>query len=319
MRILLWLAAVATLIVAVYAFWRMGHGEAAPAGIVAVNGRLEAIEIDLAAKYGGRVVDVAVHEGDSVRAGQVLVRLDTAELEAERRAAEADLRRAEQGRRYAEEQVAVADSELGFSRREVARSTGLAEKSHISREKLDADRTRRQKAQAGLQALRASVGESAAAVAAGQARIEQLRARIAESTLAAPKDGRVLYRLAEPGEVLPPGGKALTLLDMADVYMTLFLPEDEAGKIAMNAEARIVLDALPDQALPARVSFVSPQAQFTPKQVETFRERQKLVFRVKAQVDAGFLALHADLAKPGLPGMGYIRLEPSAPWPAPQR
>ncbi|WP_156302844.1 HlyD family efflux transporter periplasmic adaptor subunit, partial [Methylogaea oryzae] len=118
---------------------------------------------------------------------------------------------------------------------------------------------------------------------------------------------------------LAAGGKALTLLDMGDVYMTLFLPEAEAGKIAMNAEAHIVLDAMPDRPVPARVTFVSPQAQFTPKQVETFRERQKLVFRVKAQVDAAFLAAHADLAKPGLPGMGYVRLEPSAPWPAPAR
>lgn len=319
MRKILWLAAAAASIAAGYAWWSMGHGVATPAGIVAVNGRLEAIEIDLAAKYGGRLVDVAVHEGDAVKTGQVLARLDTAELEAELRAAEADLRRAEQGRRYAEEQVAVAESELGFSQREVARSQQLAAQRHASRQKLDSDRTSRQKAQAGLQALKASVGESAAAVAAGQARIEQLRARIAESTLAAPKDGRVLYRLAEPGEVLPAGGKALTLLDMAEVYMTLFLPEQEAGKIAMNAEARIVLDALPDRPLPARVSFVSPQAQFTPKQVETLRERQKLVFRVKARVDEGFLALHADLAKPGLPGMGYIRLEPSAPWPAPPR
>ncbi|WP_054774044.1 biotin/lipoyl-binding protein [Methylogaea oryzae] len=138
MRKILWLAAAAALSIGGYAYWRVGQSVAMPAGIAAVNGRLEAIEIDLAAKYGGRVVEVAVREGETVKAGQVLVRLDAAELEAELRAAEADLRRAEQGRRYAEEQVAVALSELGYSQRAAARSQGLAEQNHASREKLDA-------------------------------------------------------------------------------------------------------------------------------------------------------------------------------------
>jgi HlyD family secretion protein len=120
-------------------------------------------------------------------------------------------------------------------------------------------------------------------VTAAQATVARVRADIADSELTSPRDGRVQYRIAESGEVLPAGGKVLNVVDLSDVYMTFFLPERSAA--CRSAPTWIVLDAAPEYVIPARVSYVSSTAQFTPKTVETASERQKLMFRVKARID----------------------------------
>ncbi len=112
------------------------------------------------------------------------------------------------------------------------------------------------------------------------------------------------------------GGRVLNLVDLADVYMTFFLPTAAAGRVALGAEVRIVLDAAPQYVIPASVSFVADVAQFTPKTVETAVEREKLMFRVRAQLPPELLMKHILRVKTGLPGVAYVRLDPAAPWPA---
>ena len=126
---------------------------------------------------------------------------------------------------------------------------------------------------------------------------------------------RVETRNAQPGEVLGAGGKVLTLDDLSDVYMYVFLPTESVGKVALGSEARIVLDAVPDYPIRAVVSFVSPNAQFTPKTVETAQERHNLTFRVKLQIPKERLRLYEQFVKAGVPGMGYVRLDPTVDWP----
>ena len=128
-------------------------------------------------------------------------------------------------------------------------------------------------------------------------------------------DGGTGYRLAEPGEVLPAGGKVLTLLDLTDVYMTIFLPTSQVGRVNLGAEARIIFDAAPEYVVPASVSFVAPRAQFTPKEVETHSEREKLMFRVKVRIAPELLQQHIEKVKTGVPGVAYVRLDPAAEWP----
>jgi HlyD family secretion protein len=173
----------------------------------------------------------------------------------------------------------------------------------------------RRAAEAALAAARIDVDYREAAMAAAAARIERIRTDIADSTLTTPIRGRVLYRLAEPGEVLPAGGKVVTVLELTDVYMTIFLPTAEAGRTIIGAEGRIVLDAAPHLVIPAAVSFVAPRAQFTPKEVETRAEREKLMFRVKVQIDPELLARNSERVKTGLPGVAYVRLDRHAEWP----
>jgi HlyD family secretion protein len=127
--------------------------------------------------------------------------------------------------------------------------------------------------------------------------------------------GRVLYRLAEPGEVLGPGGKALTIVDLSDVYMEIFLPAEQAAALKIGADARITLDYEPNASAAAKVSFVSPEAQFTPKQVETRSEREKLMFRVKIQVPPELVEHYIERIKTGVRGVGYVKVDDKAMWP----
>ncbi len=101
----------------------------------------------------------------------------------------------------------------------------------------------------------------------------------------------------------------LTVVDPTDVYMYVFLPEALAGKVPLGAQARITLDALPNVVVPATVTFVADKAQFTPKDVETMTEREKLMFRVKVQIDANLVKGHEAMVKPGLPGIAYVQLD----------
>ncbi len=287
-----------------------------PAGFAASNGRIEATEVDVASKLAGRLTEVGPREGDRVEAGQVVGRLDTESLEAQLRQAKAELRRADQEREHAEAVVAQRRSELEFARRDLQRLQRLSTQGqYVAEEGVDQSRTAVRTAEAALRAARVQVVASEAAMEAAQASIERIGVDISDSTLRAPRSGRILYRLAEPGEIVGVGGKVFTLLDLSDVYMVIFLPETVVGRIALDAEARIVLDAAPEFVIPAAVSFVAPRAQFTPKQVETRSAREKLAFRVKLQIAPELLAHYEPLVKTGVPGVAYVRLEAGAEWP----
>ncbi len=286
-----------------------------PPGFASGNGRLEATEVDVATKIAGRLAEVAVREGDWVESGAVLARLDADDLRAQLRAAEAQALQARKAVDESRAGVRKSQTDVKLAGRTLKRSEELVGRGFITRDKLDRDQTGMEGAQAGMAQAQSRVAEAGAAVAAAEARVEALRVTLADAALKAPVAGRVLYRLAEPGEVLAAGGKALTLLDLSDMFMTIYLPTDQAGQVALNAEARIVLDALPGEPIPATVAFVAPKAQFTPREVETRSEREKLMFRIKLKPTADWLAAHRDLAKGGMPGVGIVRLDPAAAWP----
>jgi HlyD family secretion protein len=295
--------------------WKRLSPPPLPAGIAVSNGRLEAIHIDIATKLAGRIEAVLVWEGDFVEAGQVVARMDTSVLRAQLHEAEAGLAKARTAVATANAVVAQRASELALAESVLKRSERLVQSGFISAEKLDADRSQLQVAKAALTASQSLATEARSAVGAAEATVARIAADVDDSALHAPTAGRVQYRLAEPGEVLPAGGKVISMLNLAEVYMTVFLPEATTGKLAIGAEARLVFDAAPQYVVPARVTFVAAEAQFTPKTVETSTERQKLVFRVKAQIDPQLLRKYWTRVKAGVPGVAYVRLDPAARWP----
>ncbi|MDK3020194.1 HlyD family secretion protein [Pseudodonghicola flavimaris] len=314
-----------------------------PEGIVSANGRLEAVDIDIAAKTGGRLEDVFVLEGDFVKSGDVLAQMDTTELEALRAEAAAQLRRAEISvdtatslvtQRQAEfaateANVALQQADLDAATTRLQRSEKLAQSNTVSQQTLDDDRAAERRAQAALASAQASraaakvaigsaeamIVDAGAAVEAARASLARVKAQIADATLTAPRDGRVQYRLAEPGEVLGSGGRVINMIDVSNVYMSFFLPTEDAGRVGIGTEVRLVMDAAPEIAIPARISFVADVAQFTPRTVETEEERLKLTFRVRARIDPELLRRYITQVKTGLPGMAYVRLDPAAAWP----
>lgn len=340
-----WLAAVVILLAAGggYYGWKTYAGDGLPDNIASGNGRIEAVEIDIAAKGGGRVKEILVGEGDFVTAGQILAVMDTDQLQAGLRQAQAERRRAEIGvetakslvaQREAERAAALAtvdqrEAQLDAAAIKLARAERMIQSNTTSQQTVDDDRANVASARAALAAAKAQVAASDAAIGAARAQIidaeasvdvaaasiEKVTADIADSVLRAPRDGRIQYRVAQPGEVLAAGGRVLNMVDLADVYMSFFLPTAEVGRIALESEARIVLDAVPSYTIPARVTFVADVAQFTPKTVETDEERQKLMFRVKATIPKELLQKYIRQVKTGLPGMAYVNLDPQRPWP----
>jgi len=302
---------------AVTALWIGGFlsGEKLPDAFASGNGRLEATEVDVATKLPGRVAELFAEEGDRVSEQQLLARLDTRELEARLQQAQAQLEQAKQQKRYAEAIVAQRLSERDFAAKNLERSKTLYVNKNISLVQLQQHETALQSAEAGIAAARAQVTSAEAGIAAAAAQVETIRTNLDDSRLYAPIAGRVLYRLAEPGEVVGSGSKLYTLLQLDDVYMTIFLPTSQAGRVTVGSEARILLDALPGTPIPAAVSFVSPEAQFTPKEIETATEREKLMFRIKVKVDPGLLRSRLEKVKSGLPGVTYVRLDETTPWP----
>ncbi|KVT89510.1 hemolysin D [Burkholderia territorii] len=320
--------------------WRDGQTDA---GLVSGNGRIEATEIDVATKLPGRVTAVLVDEGDFVTAGQPLARMDVVVLQAQLDEAQAREQQAvntaasidaQVAQRRSDKAAAAAvvvqrESELDAATRRLARSETLSRDGASSLQELDDDRARAgslratvnaahaqvEAAQAAVDATRAQLVAARSAVTAAQATVARVRADIADSELTSPRDGRVQYRIAESGEVLPAGGKVLNVVDLSDVYMTFFLPEAVVGRVPLGADVRIVLDAAPEYVIPARVSYVSSTAQFTPKTVETATERQKLMFRVKARIDRDLLQRHLKRVKTGLPGVAWLKTDPHADWP----
>jgi len=328
---------------AAYAWLRLHHSGPGE-GFASGNGRIEATEVDVATKLGGRVDAILVNEGDFVAAGQPLARMQVLSLEAQRDEAQARQQQSVSAVASAEAQVAVRESdhqaalaqaaqrasELDAARRRLARSEVLVKEGASSLQEVDDDRARVLSMEAAVTAAKAQVTAAQAAVAAARtqvsgaratvtaavATVQRIKVDIDDSTLVAPRAGRVQYRIAQPGEVLGGGGKLLNLVDLSDVYMTFFVPETVAGKLALGGEARIVLDAAPQYVIPARISFVASTAQFTPKTVETASERQKLMFRVKAQIDPALLRQHLTLVKTGLPGVAWVRTDNARDWPA---
>ncbi|EJY7531552.1 TPA: HlyD family efflux transporter periplasmic adaptor subunit [Salmonella enterica] len=317
-RHLVWWGAGILVAVAAIAWWML-RPAGIPEGFAASNGRIEATEVDIATKIAGRIDTILVSEGQFVRQGEVLAKMDTRVLQEQRQSE----------MRAAQSVVKQREAELDSVSKRHVRSRSLSQRGAVSVQQLDDDRAAAESARAALETAKAQVSAAKAAIEAARTSIIQAQTRVEaaqaterrivadidDSELKAPRDGRVQYRVAEPGEVLSAGGRVLNMVDLSDVYMTFFLPTEQAGLLKIGGEARLVLDAAPDLRIPATISFVASVAQFTPKTVETHDERLKLMFRVKARIPPELLRQHLEYVKTGLPGMAWVRLDERVPWP----
>ncbi|MGJ5204219.1 HlyD family secretion protein [Bradyrhizobium sp. HKCCYLR20261] len=298
-----------------YVWWQQLHPPL-PLGISVSNGRIEADEIDIATKYAGRVAELRADIGDLVEAGQIVARMDTKELQQSLSKAEAQAEQAQHVVDQAQANLAQLQSQKTLAEQEMERTRSLLQSGWTTRELADQRQQALDAATAGLTGAQAKISEAQRSLEAVRHDVALYMVQIADNSLIAPKPGRIQYRLANVGEVLGAGGKVFTMLDTGYVYMDVFLPTEEVGKVKIGSDARIVLDAYPDRPIPAKVSFVASQAQFTPKTVETRSERDKLMFRIRVRVDQDRLAAHADAVRSGLPGVAYVRWNPDTAWPA---
>jgi HlyD family secretion protein len=297
-----------------YYWWKLTHPPL-PVGISYGNGRIEADEIDIDTKFAGRVSELLADIGDMVTPGQVVARMDTRDLEQSLSKSEAQARQAQHAVDEARANLEAQQTQKTLAEQEMDRARYLLKNGFTTQEIADQRQQALNSAIAGLAAAQERILQAQHVLEASQHDAGYYRVEIADNTLVAPKSGRIQYRLSNIGEVLPAGGKVFTMLDFSYVYLDLYLPTQEAGKVKVGADARIVLDAYPDHPIPAKVSFVANLAQFTPKTVETQTERDKLMFRIRVRIDQDRLLAHTDAIRSGLPGVAYVRWDPAVEWP----
>jgi len=290
-------------------------GEKLPKGIVETNGRLEATQVDVSAKYPGRLAEVSVEEGDTVTEGQVVGHISSPETEARLKAAQSSLQRAKDAKAESEAQIAIQKSALDFAKSDFERARQLIKTDVISRQVLEQRARNYQAAAASYRAATSQRDQAQSAIETAAAEVERIEAILRDLVLVSPRSGRVQYQFARTGEVVSAGARVLTILDLKDVYMTIFLPGADAARLDMGGEARIILDPVPQYVIPATVNFVAADAQFTPKSVETKSEREKLMFRVKLNIDSKVLEKFYRRVKTGVRGLGIVRTDNAVAWP----
>ena len=301
-------------------------------GMLHLNGRLEAPLVDLGPKVAGRVIEVRVREGDRVKAGDVLARLDLGEtavaVERDReglKSAEARYQDMSEGSRRPEILAAEADvadkrSQLALADRELERQRVLLAKKIGTQRDFDVAKTGVERSTAALKAseerLKLSV-EGFRKFQTEQAKYDMGRAKSVlaqsetvarEAEIRAPADGVILHRIAEPGLLLAAGQPALTMAFADRLYVRTYIPEPLLGKVRTGMAATVGVDAFPGKSFPAKVTEISPDAEFTPKPVETRGERVNLVYAAKVDLDAGW----GDPLVPGQPADVTIRVDGAA-------
>ncbi|TYG34096.1 efflux RND transporter periplasmic adaptor subunit [Lonepinella koalarum] len=254
-------------------------------GIASVNGRLELERFDVATLYAGRVEEVFVKEGDDVVKDQELARLSSTTSQSKVDAAQAQIA-------YQEQQVVLAQIDLDNALK--LRRGNLVAQTEVDNKQ-------------------AKLNAALAAVEQAKAQEREVASQNVDMMIKSPLNGRVEYKIAEPGNVLGVGGKVVSILDLSDVYMNVFLPSYQSNLVRIGDEARIKVDGT-DYVFPATITYVAADAQFTPKSVETEEERAKLVFKVKLQVPVDVAAKYASLLKGGMTAMGYVKYDAQSNW-----
>lgn len=305
-------------------------GNGANGNAIHASGHVEATEVRLGAKVGGRLLELPFQEGDAVRAGTLIARLDSTDAEHDLARARADLDAADARLRLllagsraedvkqASEELARAQAELDAANRDLARLEGLAEKGTATLKARDDARTRQEVADRSVKAVRAvldkliagprreEIEAARAQKAAIEATIAAVNQKISDATVLAPRDGVITERTTEPGEVLAPGALLSILTDVAHPWLTVYIDEPSLSHVHLGDEVKVHVDGRQND-FTGKVSFVSDVAEFTPKNVQTPEERAKLVFRVKVALDNP-----SGIFKPGMPADAYFNAQRSA-------
>ena len=298
-----------------------------------ISGNIELTEVQASFKVPGRVLARPVEEGALVRRGEIVARLEDAELaaalrlaQAEADAAAANLAELEAGARseeiaQGEALLARAEAEAARAAADFDRSQALYRKEVIPKRDLETARATHDQARAAarerreaLQLLRKGarrerIAAARAGLDAALARVATARERLGYATLVAPISGVVLSKSVEPGEQVAVGTPVVTLGDLEQCWLKGYIPETDLGRVKLGQRARVTTDGHPGRVFEGRVSFISSQAEFTPKSVQTEKERVKLVYRIKIELANPGMEL-----KPGMPADAVIEL--SAPAPA---
>jgi len=297
--------------------------------VITASGTIEAIEVNVASKVAGQLLTLAVDEGAKVKPGDVLATVDHATADIQLRQAEAGVRLAEaqlalivkgarsEDIRQAEAALKQADTALKTAADDARRMRELFETGSVTSKQRDDAEARLTVAAAQQSASAEALGKMRRLarpeeIQAAEARLAQARAAadllaktIADSTITAPAGGIITHKAVEAGELVTPGATIVTLTDLDSVYVMIYITEKELGRVRLGDTAEIRIDAFPDRPFEGKITYISPEAEFTPKNVQTKEDRVKLVFGVKVEIEN-----KDGLLKPGLPADAVLRVAP---------
>jgi HlyD family secretion protein len=240
---------------------------------IKVSGNIEATEVRVSFRVGGKILQLLTDEGRNVKNGDLVAKLDTDELAKIRNQAEAALK--------------AAEYEYSLAKDDYTRAENLFNAGSFSAQKRDTARTRADAGKSNVDALSAS--------------LELANTRLGFAELVSPIEGFVLVKSAEEGEVVQAGSVIFTIANLRDIWLTAYVNETDLGKVKLNQEVNVKIDTYADKVYKGRISYISEESEFTPKQIQTTEERVKLVYRIKVNLDNPNLEL-----KPGMPADGYI-------------
>ncbi len=274
LRIILLVAAVAFISIKVFSYFQ--NQKRVFSEFLSISGTIEATQVRLSFQVGGKIKEILTDEGKFVKQGDVLASLDKEELMTLKSQAEA----------------AYKEANLNYERlkEDYARAENLYAAGAVPQQQRDAVKTNYGVAKAKMETLQSS--------------LDLARLRLGYVDLRSPIDSFILVKSAEVGEVIQPGAPVFTVIDLRNAWLTGYIEEPDLGKVKLNQQASIKIDTYPDKTYKGRVSFISQEAEFTPKHIQTTEERTKLVYRIKINVDNSDFEL-----KPGMPADAYIHIK----------
>jgi HlyD family secretion protein len=264
--------AAAVLVAAALIAWSVFKGQG-QSRMIFVSGNIEANEVRIAFRAGGRILERSADEGDRITRGQLLARLETDEL----------------GKISAQSEAVFKAQQFIASRAhdDYARAENLLKEGAVSQQARDTLKTQADAAEANLQNLKAAM--------------ELAATRLGFAELISPIDGFITIRSAEAGEVVQAGSPVFSAVDLNDIWLTAYVRETELGRVKLGQRVDVRVDTYPGRRYEGRVMFISSEAEFTPKQIQTPEERVKLVYRIKVRLANPSLEL-----KPGMPAEGTV-------------
>lgn len=281
-----------------------------PAGILYGNGHIEGTEVALSAEVSGQVLESRLEEGRIVTAGELLVRLDDADLKAKLAQAEAERAALQQTQDRIGIELGTWRHHLATAREDLARFRTLRREGTISPKQLNEVEDRFRETEGRVQVLETQQRESVARLEAAAQQVELLQLQLERTTIEAPVSGTLLSKAIEPGELATPGRVVAVLVDLSRLELKVYIPERDLGKVALGDTARVRVDAFPERYFDAAVSRIDQQAQFTPRDIHLPEERVRMVFGVTLALENP-----GGVLKPGMPADAWIRWDETTSWP----
>lgn len=282
-------------------------------GLIYLSGRIEGREINVSPKIQGRIIKLYKEEGERVSPGELLCEIDSEQLSARYKATAETAQASYFAIAQAKANLMKAQASYEKVKKDYERYIGLLKEELVSKSEFDRVKMQYESTLADIEAANKAIVQAEASYRASEQRLKEAQADLKETKIYSTTQGVVLSRPIEVGEVVNPGTVLYVLVDLNRLYVKVYVPEPEIGKLKLGLPARVYIDAYPERFFNGKITKIYEQAEFTPKNVETKEERVKLVFGVEVSVENP-----EGLLKPGMPADVVIKWKEDAPWTKPR-